>query len=480
MSLKKIACHSCRSSLPSLFYIFGILAFLTSLTSANAQFVRDHKLEGELRSFHGTGAVSKILRSFESDTEARAELSKILSAIGLNAIGDRIILRASAETSNAEAGIGKDGTRFIFYNAVFMQNVKQKTSEHWSLVSILSHELGHHLAYHTELEGRYHEFELEADYFSGFVLRRLGASLDQAQAAMRLISPVDPGPMHPGLEQRVQAITIGWTDGSSSEPPRGLKKVESVVVGPQSAPAMNAAMHSVAAPRIALVVGNGNYKHLPKLPNAVLDAAKVSSELQKRGFKVIQALNLTREATVKAITDFETVLSVVGGTGLFYYAGSAAHIDGEDIMLPVDASKNATRSEIEGGVNLTHLTRELQSRTISAVQMNGSAVIYAASKGEVTLDGRPGDTSPFASAFIDALSSDSDELVEMFRKIKASLPDRIRMAFPQHKQNPVLQSNLDQNFYFGRPEKDPSRGVTRIMIFDGCRDNPFSEKVSAR
>ncbi len=107
-----------------------------------------------------------------------------------------------------------------------MQKLRQRTADDWSLVSILAHEVGHHLAFHTEIDGRWHEFELEADYFSGFVLRRLGATLDQANAAMRAIGPKEASQTHPGLDQRLQAITIGWTDGGAQGAPRGLKKAD--------------------------------------------------------------------------------------------------------------------------------------------------------------------------------------------------------------------------------------------------------------
>jgi hypothetical protein len=202
-----------------------VLIALLSLT-ASAQLVRDHTDAGEVRGFHGPGSSGRIKRSFQSDAEARAEFGRILSAVGLSWITDRVTLRASAETDNAEAGIAKNGERFIFYNAAFMQKVKQKTADHWSLVSILAHEVGHHLAFHTEIEGRWHEFELEADYFSGFVLRRLGATLDQAHAAMRAIAPKQASQTHPGLDQRLQAIAIGWTDGGAQGTPRGLKKAD--------------------------------------------------------------------------------------------------------------------------------------------------------------------------------------------------------------------------------------------------------------
>jgi hypothetical protein len=191
-----------------------VLIALLSLT-ASAQLVRDHADAGEVRGFHGPGSSGRVTRSFQSDAEARAEFGRILSAVGLSWITDRVTLRASAETDNAEAGIAKNGERFIFYNAAFMQKVKQKTADHWSLVSMLAHEVGHHLAFHTEIEGRWHEFELEADYFSGFVLRRLGATLDQTHAAMRAIAPKQASQTHPGLDQRLQAIAIGWTEAAA-------------------------------------------------------------------------------------------------------------------------------------------------------------------------------------------------------------------------------------------------------------------------
>lgn len=201
-----------------------VLLFLCLLvpTTASAQLMRDHDSEGGVRGFHSLGRQT-ITRSFQSDNEARAEFDRILSAVGLDWITDRITLRATDATPNAEASIGKNGERLIFYNATFMQNVKQKTTDHWSLVSILAHEIGHHLAFHTEVDGRHHEFELEADYFSGFVLRRLGATLDQAHAAIRMISPKEASPTHPGLDQRLQVITVGWTNGGNAGPPPGLK-----------------------------------------------------------------------------------------------------------------------------------------------------------------------------------------------------------------------------------------------------------------
>jgi hypothetical protein len=180
--------------------------------------IREH--EGtSLRSFHGPG--SRVKRSFQSDGEARAVLRQVLAAAGLSGMEDRILLRASAEIDAAEAGIEKDkdgnDERLIFYNAEFMQRLRQQTREYWSMVAVLAHEVGHHVRLHTVIVGRDHEFELEADYQAGFILRRMGATLEQAQAAFRSIAPEQASATHPGRAQRVQAVTLGWADGGANQ-----------------------------------------------------------------------------------------------------------------------------------------------------------------------------------------------------------------------------------------------------------------------
>jgi len=167
-----------------------------------------------------------LRRSFQSDAEAQAVFRKVLTAAGFTGLEDRIVFRASAETSNAEAFIekNKDGKeeRLIFYNAMFMQELRRETKDYWSMVAILAHEIGHHVRWHTEIAGRNHEFELEADYQAGFILRRMGATLEQAQAAFRTF-PIEATATHPGRAQRLQMVTLGWTDGGARHSPPGIE-----------------------------------------------------------------------------------------------------------------------------------------------------------------------------------------------------------------------------------------------------------------
>ncbi len=214
---------------------------------ASAQLVREHDAKS-VRAFHG--GTARIRRSFQSDQEARNVLRQILVAAGLTGIEDRILLRASADTSNAEALIdGND--RLILYNAVFMQEIRKKTKTYWSLVAILAHELGHHVRFHTAIDGRAHEFELEADYQAGHILRRMGATLEQAQELFKTF-PKEASATHPGRNERLQAVTLGWTDGG------GVAAAPIVDVGPSSAGAAKVATSPVADKRAGNACGVDN------------------------------------------------------------------------------------------------------------------------------------------------------------------------------------------------------------------------------
>jgi hypothetical protein len=231
--------------------------------------------------------------------------------------------------------------------------------------------------------------------------------------------------------------------------------------------------------RIALVIGNSNYRHLPPIPNAVRDAERVTGALEQRGFRVIKETNVTQDAMVRAVTDFESGLSIYGGLGLFYYAGSAVYIDGDDIMLPIDAAEDKERPRILNGVNLTQLLKEVQSRTTRKMKDNGAAVIYSASKGQLAADGPPGGNSPFTSAFLRALANADDELSDTFDRIRSDM--EAASSQPQAtKQIPLFEKTLARKIYLSRPERDSNAGASKILIFDSCRDNPFKMSVATK
>lgn len=141
-------------------------------------------------------------------SQAEGIIREITDAVGLQ---PRFELRATTQVDNA-AAVVYGGRRYLLYNPKFLAAVNRAGHTDWAGISILAHEMGHHLNGHTlRAGGSQPEDELEADEFSGFVLRRLGASLAQAQAAMATVSPNEGSATHPGRAPRLAAIGRGWS-----------------------------------------------------------------------------------------------------------------------------------------------------------------------------------------------------------------------------------------------------------------------------
>lgn len=90
-----------------------------------------------------------------------------------------------------------------------------------------------------------------------------------------------------------------------------------------------------AEKRVALVVGNDNYRNVSKLQKAVNDARAMGEVLKKLGFEVMVAENQTRQAFSQALLAFETSLNK-GDTAFFFFAGHGFEITGQNYLLPTD------------------------------------------------------------------------------------------------------------------------------------------------
>lgn len=102
--------------------------------------------------------------------------------------------------------------------------------------------------------------------------------------------------------------------------------------------------------RTALVIGNSAYSIGP-LKNPVNDAAAISAQLQKLGFTVILKRDATLRVMEDALADFGDRLKQ-GGVGLFYYAGHALQVGGENYLVPV-------KERISRESDIRHETLEL-------------------------------------------------------------------------------------------------------------------------
>ena len=130
--------------------------------------------------------------SFASNTSADNALDRILRVTGMS---KRFVLYPCSNIDNCLATSYK-GIRYILYDKYFMQEIANNTGS-WSKISILAHEVGHHVNGHSidllsiasgQIDApslkESRQMEIEADEYSGFVMQKLGSSLAQAQAAL--------------------------------------------------------------------------------------------------------------------------------------------------------------------------------------------------------------------------------------------------------------------------------------------------------
>ena len=165
-------------------------------------------------SFANNNSPKKIYTDTTSQVipEAKNMLSEIMSVTGLQSNFEL----KEADVLNIEASISHR-KRYIFYNPAFISQINNVTKSKWASMFLLAHEVGHHLNGHTiRKSGSRPALELEADEFAGFVLYKLGASLEQSQEVMNFIAKTTASKTHPARASRMHAIQNGWNKAAEN------------------------------------------------------------------------------------------------------------------------------------------------------------------------------------------------------------------------------------------------------------------------
>jgi formylglycine-generating enzyme required for sulfatase activity len=95
-------------------------------------------------------------------------------------------------------------------------------------------------------------------------------------------------------------------------------------------------MAPVQAARLALVIGNNDYRYESTLHSPVNDARDMAKLLRRFGFTVIDKYNLTQRAFDQVVQSFEKKLHNYN-VGLFYYSGHGLQSQGDNYLVPIDA-----------------------------------------------------------------------------------------------------------------------------------------------
>ncbi|MBL7952774.1 MAG: hypothetical protein JNM62_13765 [Flavobacteriales bacterium] len=107
----------------------------------------------------------------------------------------------------------KGHERIIAYDPAFISSILDSARTDLAAVSIMAHEIAHHLLGHTlEPDAVRPGDELACDRYSGFILQRMGATLDATLAAMKIAGDVHGTERHPPRHARLEAIEQGWSE----------------------------------------------------------------------------------------------------------------------------------------------------------------------------------------------------------------------------------------------------------------------------
>ncbi len=239
-------------------------------------------------------------------------------------------------------------------------------------------------------------------------------------------------------------------------------------------------LHEPAAQsrRIALVISNSSYAHLPHIPGAVAEAKLITSALGAAGFEIISIENASLQAFVDLQKSFFSKLQAKDAC-LFYFTGYAIQAGDDDFLLPVDF-----KPEVSGSLRsraypvlLFAKTSQLKqaspklifveaSRRINATLADASPpgllipditdvneVLIALSAGaNQFVDTRPDEIGYFTRSLSEYISTKGSSVLELMPKVLKAV-----RASSGDQQQPAYSANITANLLFRAP--DPAIGV---------------------
>jgi len=262
--------------------------------------------------------------------------------------------------------------------------------------------------------------------------------------------------------------------------------------------------------RVALIVGNSNYRSVERLANPVNDARLVAQSLGSLGFELIgngPQLDLDKAAFETALARFRTA-AAGAEVALFYYAGHGVQIGGVNWLVPVSAAPeteaDVAAQMIDANSVLAHMKqghaalnivvldacrnnpfadppadagRQIRSQGgprdggsglsrggggLGRMEAPDNTIIsYATQPGNVALDGSDGN-SPYSRAFASAI-------LKPGREVRWALNDvgvQVKKQTAGAQQPWVSASPLDTAFYLaGRPTTQASQTAAPELLW---------------
>jgi tetratricopeptide (TPR) repeat protein len=227
--------------------------------------------------------------------------------------------------------------------------------------------------------------------------------------------------------------------------------------------------------RYALVIGNSAYPQaIGALRNSVNDAIDIAAELQQSGFEVQLLTNATYGQIRVAMLKFKEKVDAGNKdktVALFYYAGHGLQHDGENYIVPVDATieyeddvprycfpiqrivlANMERANSRMNIIILDacrnnpfpsLTRSLGNQGLAEMSRGkGSFIAYATAPGSVASDGS-GRNGLYTQELLKAMRKSGLTIEQVFKEVRVNV-----LKQSGERQNTWDSSNITGEFHF--------------------------------
>src|SRR6202171_1748591 len=226
--------------------------------------------------------------------------------------------------------------------------------------------------------------------------------------------------------------------------------------------------------RVALVIGQSNYRAVVPLPKPPNDARAMSQLLGNAGFEVTDAADLSQSEMRERVSDFAAKVAARGPdtVALVFYAGHGLQIDGENFLIPVDIDPKREADiplqavRLNDVLNtLTSVPSKMRILLLDACRNNPfPAISHTAGHGLAIVDAKPGAPgtflsfstspgaeaedgsgadSPYTSALLLAAKEPGLSIEETFKRVRVSVN-----KVTEGRQTPWDSSSLTDDFRF--------------------------------
>jgi uncharacterized caspase-like protein len=223
--------------------------------------------------------------------------------------------------------------------------------------------------------------------------------------------------------------------------------------------------------RSALIIGNGSYTGLPKLTNPLHDMEDMCASLSSLGFDSTCKQDLRDDGDFKAaIRGFASKLTQ-RSVAVFFYAGHAVQVNGQNYLVPTGAELKGEADVIEKAISLSFIYKQFaasnaylnviildacrDARLFGGLQLGlaqitdaprASIVLYATGAGDIAQDGR-GRNGVLTQHLLAEIRKRGLTIAEMFARLSTGV-EADSLSQTGYAQTPALYVTFNGNFCF--------------------------------